>query len=158
MKASKGTRMKGNCTLGVRGESAWRCKRGAAWGKQLRGKGASAGKRSGGARVKSGEGVRKSAIAQKVNDTSSGGNESECGESGCAADGQKRQQKKEGDKKKHPGVQLVHRGGSMLGVEGVDGRRIEIEFVDGFAGDVSSERGGKLLRMEYDVGGDVRHG
>ena len=154
MKASKGTRMKGNCTLGVRGESAWRCKRGAAWGKQLRGKGfGAAGKSSGGARVKSAEGVRKSAITQKVNDTSSGGNESECGESGCAADGQKGQQKKEGDKKKHPGVQLVHRGGSMLGVEGVDGRRIEIEFVDGFAGDVSSERGGKLLRMEYDGGG-----
>ena len=62
----------------------------------------------------SGEGVRKSVIAQKVNGTSSGGNESECGESGCAADGQKRQQKKEGDKEKHlPGVQ--HRGGSMLG-------------------------------------------
>ena len=82
--ASKGTRMKGNCTLGVRGESAWRCKRGAAWGKQLRGKGfGAAGKSSGGARVKSREGVRKSAITQKVNDTSSGGNESECGEWLC---------------------------------------------------------------------------
>ena len=155
MKASKGTRMKGNCTLGVRGESAWRCKRGAAWGKQLRGKGfGAAGKSSGGARVKSGEGVRQSAKAQKVNDTSSGGNESECGESGCAADGQKRQQKKEGDKEKQlPGVQ--HRGGSMLGVEGVDGRRIEIEFAASSAGQVSSVfvRGSKRLRMEYDGGG-----
>ena len=156
MKASKRTRMKGNCTLGVGGESAWRCKRGAAWGKQLRDKGfGAAGKSSCGARETSGE-ARKSLIAQKVGGTNSGRNESECDESGCAANGQKRQQKEEREKEKQlPGVQLVHRGGSMLGMEGVHGRRVEIKFAASSAGQGSSVsvRGSKCLRMENDGGG-----
>ena len=92
--ASKRTRLKGNCTLGVRG-SAWRCKRGAAWGKQLRSEALSAGKSSCGARETEGEGAGKSSAAQKFNETSSDGHESEWDVSGCdlgAADEQKRQQ------------------------------------------------------------------
>jgi len=92
--ASKRTRMKENGTLGARG-SPLRCKRGAAWGKQLRSEALSAGKSSCGARETEGEGAGKSSAAQKFNETSSDGHESEWDVSGCdfgAADEQKRQQ------------------------------------------------------------------